>query len=103
MTTTQTTVKTKANARSEAVESTVIISWENMTQEDIIALAQQSLIIKLQGQWRNANAIPSGEVKVNATDFKVGVRAPKKPADIMALVGKLSAEERAALLAKLTA
>ena len=100
--TTTATIKTKANARAEAITTALTINWEGMEQADIIALAQQSLVIKLQSQWRNAEAIPT-EATVNAADYKIGVRAPKKPADVMALVNKLSPEERAALLAKLTA
>lgn len=95
------TVKTKANARAEAITTNLSVDWEGMSQEDIIALAQQTLIIKVQSNWR-AGTIPTGEVEVKATDFKVGARQPKKPADILGLVQKMSAEERAALLAQLS-
>lgn len=101
MNTTTRVVKTKPDARAEHVETSLEINWEGMEREDIIALAEQTLVIKLQGGWRK-NGIPS-ECKVNATDHKVGVRAPRKPADLAALIGKLSPEERNALLAKLTA
>ncbi len=101
MNTTSTTVKTKPDARAEAIETALEINWEGMERDDLIALAQQTLVIKLQGGWRK-NGIPA-ECKVNATDHKVGVRAPRKPADLAALIGKLSPEEREALLAKLTA
>lgn len=94
-------VKTKADARSEAVTTQLEIDWTNMTREDLIALAQQTLVIKLQGGWRK-NGIPA-ECKVDATEHKVGARAPRKPADLAVMIGKLSAEEKAALLAKLTA
>lgn len=98
---TSTTVKTKPDARAEAIETAVEINWEGMTEDDLRALAQQTLVIKLQGGWRK-NGIPT-ECKVTATDHKVGARAPRKPADLAVLIGKLSADEKAALLAKLTA
>lgn len=94
-------VKTKADARSEAITTNLEIDWSKMERDDLIALAQQTLVIKLQGGWRK-NGIPT-ELKVDATDHKVGARAPRKPADIATLIGKLSPEEKAALLAKLTA
>ncbi len=99
---TQTTIKTKPNARAEAVQTSIVINWEGLSQDEIIAMAQQSLIVKLQSKWRAEENIPTGEVTVNATDYKIGVRQPKKAADIFAIVGKLSAEEKAALLAKLS-
>lgn len=95
------TVKTKPDARAEAVETALTINWAEMEREDLIALAQQTLVIKLQGQWRK-NGIPA-TARVEAHEHKVGVRAPRKPADLAALIGKLSPEERNALLAKLTA
>jgi hypothetical protein len=99
--TTSRIVKTKPDARAEHVETALEINWEGMERDDLIALAEQTLVIKLQGGWRK-NGIPA-ECKVNATDHKVGVRAPRKPADLAALISKLSPEERNALLAKLTA
>ncbi len=99
---TVTEVKTKPDARAEAVTTNLTINWEGMTEDDVRALAQQALVVKLQGGWRK-NGIPAGDHEVNAADFRVGVRAPRSAPDIVALVGKLSPEEKAALLAKLTA
>jgi len=100
MNTTNLTVKTKADARATAVETALTIDWEGMSADDIRALAQQALIVKVQSGWR-ANGIPEGEQTILATDYKVGARAPRKPADIMSLVGQLTDEQKAALLAKL--
>ena len=99
--TTNLTVKTKPDARAEAVNTAVTIDWSNMNRDDLIAMAQQSIVIKLQSKWRK-EGIPS-EANIDAAEYKVGVRAPRKPADIATLIGKLSPEEKAALLAKLTA
>ena len=99
---TVTEVKTKPDARAEAVTTNLTINWEGMTEDDVRALAQQALVVKIQGGWRK-NGIPAGDHEVNAADFRAGVRAPRSAPDIAALIGKLSPEEKAALLAKLTA
>lgn len=96
---TTTEVSTKATATSEAVITNLSIDWTDMSPEDIRALAQAALVVKLQGGWRK-NGIPVGDATVLASDHKVGTRAPKKPADIAALFQKLTAEERAEFLAK---
>lgn len=98
MNTTNTNVDTRAAAGAEAITTALTINWEGMSIEDTRALAQQALIVKLQGGWRK-NGIPT-EVTVNAADHKVGVRAPKGKPDLAAMLASLSAEERAALLAK---
>ena len=102
MTTTATTVKTKSDARAIAVETALTINWEGMEQADIIALAQQSLVIKLQAQLRKLDTIPD-KMDVKATDYRVGVRQAAAPAKLDNLIGKLSAEERAKLIERLMA
>lgn len=99
---TVTEVKTKPDARAEAVTTNLTINWEGMTEDDVRALAQQALVVKIQGGWRK-NGIPAGDHEVNAADFRVGVRAPRSAPDIATMIGKLSPEEKAALIAKLTA
>lgn len=96
---TNTKVTTKPSAGGEKVETNLTINWEGMTDADVQALAQQALIVKLQGGWRK-HGIPTGDVTINATEYKVGTRAPKKPADIAAMFQALSPEEKAAFLAK---
>lgn len=97
---TNTTVKTKPDARSEAIETNLTIDWNGMTEDDVRALAQQALIVKLQSGWRNGT-IPAGDHEVKAVDFRVGVRAPRGPVDPVALFKKMSPEEQAAYLAKI--
>lgn len=92
-------VDTRPAAGAESVKTALTINWEGMTEDDVRALAQQALIVKLQGAWRK-NGIPAGEHTVNAADYKIGVRAKREPASIEAMMAKLSPEERAALLAK---
>ena len=74
-------ITTKADARSEKVVTNLTIDWTGMSADDVQALAQQALVVKLQSAWR-ANGIPAGEHTVKASDHKIGVRAPRKPVDV---------------------
>lgn len=99
MNTTNTTVKTKTSAREDAVETNLTIEWEGMEPEDVRALAQQALIVKVQNEWRR-KGIPAGDHTIQAADYKVGVRRPATKQTLEQMLAKLSAEERAALLEK---
>ena len=92
-------VDTKANKDAESVKTNLTIDWSEMSTDDVQALAQQALIVKLQGAWRK-NGIPDGDFTVKASDHKIGVRAKREPASVESLLQKLSPEERQALLAK---
>ena len=96
---TSTNVETRPQAGQQAVETMLTIDWSDMTAEDVQALAQQALIVKLQGKWRK-EGIPNGKCTVKAAEYKVGVRAPRTKQSIEQMVASLSAEERAILLAK---
>lgn len=96
---TQTEVTTRADAKADPIKTNLTLNWEGVTEEDLRALAQQALIVKLQGGWRK-NGIPE-EITVNVVEHKVGVRAPRGPVNIAAAVEKMDAGERAALLEKL--
>jgi hypothetical protein len=98
---TNTEVQTRPQAGAEAVTTNLTIDWDGMTEDDTRALAQQALIVKLQGGWRK-NGIPA-EITVKATDHKVGVRGPRKAPDVMAMARALSPEDKARLLAMLQA
>lgn len=99
---TMTEVATRPSAGADAVTTNLTIDWDGMSEEDTRALAQQALVVKLQGNWRK-NGIPAGDHEVKAVDYKVGVRAPRQPKDLAAMIQALSPEEKAALLAKLQA
>lgn len=92
-------VDTRANKDADSVKTNLTIDWDGCTEDDLRAMAQQALIVKLQGAWRK-NGIPAGDHTVKAADYKVGVRAKREPASLDAMLQKLSAEDRAALLAK---
>lgn len=97
---TQTSIDTKPSKDGDAITTNLTINWEGMTQDDILALAQQALIVKLQSGFRK-NGIPAGDHEVNAVEHKVGVRGPRKPADVFALAAALSDEQKAELLKRL--
>lgn len=80
-----------------AVKTHVTINWDGMERSELIALAQQTIIIKVQAAWRRAEAIPS-EVTINATDYKVGLRAKKSAPDVLELVKCATPEQKAILL-----
>lgn len=98
---TRVTTSTKVDAKAEAVKTNVILNWDDCSQEEIRALAQQALIVKLQSGWRR-NGIPA-EATINVKDHKAGARTPKAPTDILALIQKMNPTDRAAAIAALTA
>ncbi|MFI5423032.1 MAG: hypothetical protein ACHQWH_03730 [Nitrososphaerales archaeon] len=91
-----------AGTDTAAVKTHLTINWEGMEQADLIALAQQTIVIKVQAAWRRAESIP-GEVTINAKDYKVGTRAVKQAADPVELAKKMTPEQLAALIEKLSA
>lgn len=94
-------VHTKADVRAESVTTNLTLNWEGMTDEEIRALAEQALVVKLQGKWRK-DGIPT-EATVNVVDHKIGTRAPRGPVNVLAAVDKMTPEEKAKLLALLQA
>jgi hypothetical protein len=60
-------VSTKADARAEAQVTKLTIDWDGITPEEIRAMAEQALVVKLQGNWRK-NGIPS-EITIKAADY----------------------------------
>lgn len=94
---TNTKVSTKPSKDGEAVETNLTLNWDGMTEDDLRALAQQALIVKLQGTWRKGT-IPT-EATVNVVDHKVGTRAPKKT--LLEQFAAMSPEDRAKAIAHL--
>lgn len=97
--TTNVEVDTRPAAGAEAVTTNLTIDWADMSPEDIQALAQQALVVKLQGKWRK-DGIPAGDATVKAADYKIGVRAPRTKQTLDQMLDALSPAERAALIAK---
>ena len=79
-------------------KSHVTIDWSGMTDDDIQALAQRSLIIRKQNADRTKGIIPAERYTIKATDYKIGVRAPQTPMDPREALKLLSPEEAIKLL-----
>jgi hypothetical protein len=91
---TRVSVSTKADKNAEPVKTSLIINWDDCTPEEIRAMAQQALVVKLQSGWRK-NGIPE-DITVKAADHKVGQRAPAK--SLLEKVATLTSEQKAELL-----
>jgi hypothetical protein len=103
---TKVSASTKADkSAAEAVITNMVIDWSGMTPEDVRAMAQAGLVIKLQSQFRRdakkGVAIPK-ELKVKAYDHRVGTRTVKVEKPLIERIAELSDAERAALIAQLT-
>lgn len=59
-------------------------------------------ISKLQAAWRRAETIPH-EANINATDYKIGMRATKAPVDMVELAKAMTPEQRKEYIAQLAA
>lgn len=98
---------TKPTVNGDAVVTAFTFNWDNVSPEEIRAMAQSALVIKMQSQFRrdavkNGTAIPA-ELTVNVADHKPGTRGPRPQKSIMEQIATMTAEQRAALLAQLTA
>lgn len=96
---TTTEVTTRMEAGQKGIVTNLSINWEGMTREDLIALAQIQLVVKVQAGWRKGS-IPEGDASINAVDYKVGTRAVRTKATAEDLLKALSPEDRKALLQK---
>lgn len=95
--------KTDDNQEPAAVVTALTIDWAGMTPEEIRAMAQAGLVIKLQSAMRRAeNGIPA-TMDVNAVEHKIGTRAVKAPVDPIEAAKKMTPEQRAAFIEKLRA
>ena len=95
-------VSTAPEAGKEATITNVEFDWTGMSQDDIVAMAQQSLVIKLQGQWRR-KGIPVGDVAINVVDYRPGTRAERGPVNVSKAVEAMTVEQKQALLAQIQA
>lgn len=98
---TKTIIATRVKADQPSIDTDLTIQWDGMTPDDIRALAQQALIVKLQNSYRK-NGIPA-TATIRAVDYKVGSRAARQPANLESLFAAMSATEKAAFIEKATA
>ena len=97
------TFKTRLSKDTEPVSTVAEINWDGVTQEQIVELASRSVIIDQQKMYRDAGHVPA-EDTIAVADILAGKRAPKDPmVAATKAIGKLSKEEREALLLKLMA
>tara|TARA_R110000868_G_scaffold275086_3_gene534774 strand:- start:2933 stop:3235 length:303 start_codon:yes stop_codon:yes gene_type:complete len=96
---TNTKVSTKPTAADAAIETNLTLDWDGMTEDDLRALAQQALIVKLQGAWRKGT-IPT-EATVKVTDYKVGNRVVKSKLSLLEQIAAMSPEDKAKALSLL--
>lgn len=70
--------ETRCSARTtvnkEKYKSAVTIDWSDVTEDEVQALAQRSIIIRKQNGDRLAGVIPPAEYTLKAKDYCVGVR-----------------------------
>lgn len=76
-----------------AHRSNVTIDWTGMTARELQELAQRSIVIREQNNNRLKGVVPPAEYKIEAVDFRVGVRAARQDADPVKLIEKLSDSE----------
>jgi hypothetical protein len=98
---------TKPTANGDAVVTAFTFNWADVSPEEIRAMAQSALVIKMQSQFRR-DAVKQGagiptEITVNVVDHKPGTRAARPQKSIMEQIATMTAEQRAELLAQLTA
>lgn len=98
---TNTKVCTKPTAADATQETNLTLDWTGMTEDDLRALAQQALIVKLQGVWRKSS-IPA-EATVKVTDYKVGNRVVKSKLSLLEQIAAMSPEDKAKAIAALSA
>lgn len=77
--------------------SHVTIDWKGMTDDDIQAMAQRSLIIRWQNANRTKEVIPNERVTLKATDYRLGTRLVA-PVSLDKALDALSEEEAIKLL-----
>ena len=75
-------------------KSNVTIDWSGMTDDEMQALAQRSIIIRKQNADRTNGVIPPERYTIKATDYKIGTRAVKTPPTLAELLAALPEGER---------
>jgi hypothetical protein len=95
-------VSTKPDKDSAAVQTSLTIDFEGVSEEILREIATSAIVIKWQGQVRK-NGIPASAT-IRALDYRPGTRIQSGPvsfAQLSELVTRMTAEEKAVLLAKL--
>lgn len=96
--------KTRISKGADAHETLCDLVWDDVTDEQLKALAERSIIIMVQSQYRTAGKVPATDT-VNIADMLKRDRSGFKatPESIAKKVGSMTAEQKAQLIAMLTA
>lgn len=74
----KTEVKAKITIKKEAKPFNLTINWDGLSEDEMRALAQRSIVIAWQNKHRVANEgqgeWPSENPEIKATDYKLGSR-----------------------------
>ena len=98
----KTQVNAKITIQGESRPFALTIDWDKLTEEEMRALAQRSIVIAWQNRHRTANEgageWPSENPEIKATDYRLGVRTQiaKDPVK-MVEAGELTPEQLAQL------
>lgn len=94
--------ETRCSARTtvdgEVFKSAVTIDWSGMTDDDLQALAQRSIIIRKQNGDRLAKIKPPASYTIKAVDFRAGVRVAQPAMTPEQALAALSPDQLLALL-----
>lgn len=105
----KTTVNAKITIQKESKPFNLTIDWDGLTEDEMRALAQRSIVIAWQNKHRVANEgageWPDTDPNIKATDYRLGVRThtvktlkvEEMTPDQLAHYTKLIAEAQAAL------
>lgn len=100
----KTEVNAKITIKGESKPFNLTIDWDKMTEDELRALAQRSIVIAWQNKHRTANEgkgeWPSENPTIKAVDYRLGVRTQvvRDPVKMIE-AGDLSPEQLAALAA----
>ena len=94
----QTSVAAKTKINDVPLRHNLTIDWEGIDADNLQKLAQRTIVHMFHTRMRANGAIPEGNVSLLATDFKLGVRAPKVQMTPEQLLAQLSPEQLTALL-----
>lgn len=89
----------------DATRTVLTMDYTGCTVEDLIAPAEDSLVIALQGRWRRAKAIPKTltvNVKELIASLKTRAGGPETVESLAAKAATMSDEERQRIIALLT-
>lgn len=96
----ETNVSAKTTIDKVSHHTNLTIDWNGVSEEQVQALAQRSIVIKWQNDNRTNGRVPETSEKIEALDYVLGVRRERVKQTPEQMLAALSPEERAALIAK---